>query len=96
MDSDKPLRPNRCQPVTHHYTAAMILERFPEVQQLTASEKLLFVSELWNDLEAHPSEVPVSREVIGELDRRMEQFRQHQGEFTTWEAVKERILGARS
>ena len=74
----------------------MILERFPEVQQLTASEKLLFVSELWHDLEAHPSEVPVSREIIGELDRRMERFRQHPGEFTTWEAVKERILGARS
>ena len=79
--------------MARRYNAAMILERFPEVQQLTASEKLLFVSELWNDLEAHPSEVPVSREIIGELDRRMERFRQHPGEFTTWEAVKERILG---
>src|SRR5436190_20388207 len=26
------------------------------------------VSELWNDLEAHPSEVPVSPEIIAELD----------------------------
>ena len=74
----------------------MILERFPEVQQLTSSEKLIFVSELWNDLEAHPSEVPVSREIIRELDQRMERFRQHPGEFTTWEAVKERILGGRA
>ncbi|MSU61784.1 MAG: hypothetical protein EXS31_05205 [Pedosphaera sp.] len=74
----------------------MILERFPQVQQLTASEKLLFDSELWNDLEAHPSEVPVSREIIGELDRHMERFRQHEGEFTTWEAVKDLILGAQA
>jgi len=73
----------------------MILEQFPEVQRLTASEKLILVSELWNDLEAHPSEVPVSREIIAELDRRMEHLRQHPEEFTTWEAVRDRILGSR-
>jgi putative addiction module component (TIGR02574 family) len=72
----------------------MILGKFPEVRSLTASEKLIFVSELWNDLEAHPSEVPVSREMIAELDRRMEHFRQHPEEFTTWEAVRDRILGS--
>ncbi len=74
----------------------MILERFPEVQKMSSSEKLILVSELWNELEAHPSEVPVSHEIIAELDRRMEQFRRHPSEFTTWEAVKERILGSRS
>jgi putative addiction module component (TIGR02574 family) len=74
----------------------MILEQFPEIQQLSASEKLIFVTELWNDLEAHPSEVPVSREILAELDRRMEHFRLHPDEFTTWEAVKERILGSRA
>jgi putative addiction module component (TIGR02574 family) len=73
----------------------MILEKFPEVQGLTASEKLIFVSELWNDLAANPSEVPVSREIIAELDRRMEHFRANPQEFTTWEAVKDRILGSR-
>ena len=41
------------------------------------------------------SEVPVSCEIIAELDRRMEHFRQHPDEFTTWEAVKGRILGSR-
>jgi putative addiction module component (TIGR02574 family) len=74
----------------------MILDKFPQVKKLSPSEKLQFVSELWNELEAHPSEFPVSREVIAELDRRMEHFRQHPDEFTTWEAVKERVLGARS
>jgi putative addiction module component (TIGR02574 family) len=72
----------------------MILDRFPEVQRLTPSEKLLFVSELWNDLEAHPSEVPVSRDVIAELDRRMAHFREHPEDFTTWEAVRDRLLGS--
>jgi putative addiction module component (TIGR02574 family) len=73
----------------------MILERFPEVQRLSASEKLIFVSELWNDLEANPSEVPVAPGILAELDRRMEHFRQHPEEFTTWEDVKERVLGSR-
>jgi len=72
----------------------MILEQFPEVQRLTPAEKLIFVSELWNDLEAHPSEVPVSREILAELDRRMAHFREHPEQFTTWESVRERILGA--
>jgi putative addiction module component (TIGR02574 family) len=74
----------------------MILEKFPEVQRLSPSEKLMFVSELWNDLEEHPSEVPVSREIIEELDRRMKHFQQHPEEFTTWDAVKQRIAGSRS
>ena len=73
----------------------MILEKFPDVQKLSASVKLIFVSELWNDLEANPSEVPVSREIIAELERRTEHFRQHPTEFTTWEAVKERVLSSR-
>jgi putative addiction module component (TIGR02574 family) len=71
----------------------MILEKFPEVGKLTAAEKLIFVSELWNDLETNPSAVPVSREIIAELDRRMESFRKHPESFTTWEDVRERILG---
>jgi putative addiction module component (TIGR02574 family) len=66
------------------------------VKRLSPSEKLQFVSELWNELEAHPNEVPVSREVITELDRRMAHFREHPEAFTTWESVKERILGSRS
>ena len=73
------------------YSSAIILEKFPDVQKLSPSEKLIFVSELWNDLEANPSEVPVSREAIAELDRRMEHFRQHPEEFTTWEEVKRSV-----
>ena len=50
---------NRCQILAKLYSVTMILERFPEVRKLSPSEKLIFVSELWNELEAHPSEVPV-------------------------------------
>ena len=70
----------------------MILERFPEVKKLSPAEKLTFVSELWNDLHANPSQVPVSPAIVAELDRRMEYFRANPDSFTTWEAVKSRVL----
>jgi hypothetical protein len=62
----------------------MILAQFPEVQRLTAAEKLQFVS--------HPESLPVSPEIVEALDQRMEHFRQHPDAVTTWEAAKERIL----
>jgi putative addiction module component (TIGR02574 family) len=71
----------------------MILESIPELKRLTPSEKLLLVSELWNDLAAHPTEVPVSREQIAELDRRMAEYRRDPNKVTTWEAIQKRILG---
>jgi putative addiction module component (TIGR02574 family) len=71
----------------------MILETIPDVNRLTPAQKLLLVSELWDDLAAHPTEVPVSREQIAELDRRMEAHRRDPSQVTTWEAIQRRILG---
>lgn len=71
----------------------MILEKIPAVNSLSATEKLLLVSELWDDLAAHPTEVPVSREQIAELDRRMEEYRRDPSKVTSWEAIQQRILG---
>jgi putative addiction module component (TIGR02574 family) len=73
----------------------MVLERFPEFKQLTAVEKLLFVTEAWNDLEEHPAEVPVSREIVDEMQNRLEHFRQHPDQFTTWEAIRQRVQGSK-
>lgn len=78
------------------YSAVMILERFPNLQQLSPSEKLILVSELWNELESNPVSVPVSEEVIAELDRRIEHFEKNPQEFTTWEAVKKRLLDSKA
>ena len=63
------------------------------MNRLTAAQKLLLVSELWDDLAAHPTEVPVSREQIAELDRRMEAYRRDPSQVTTWEAIQQHILG---
>lgn len=71
----------------------MILEQHPEIQRLSPTEKLALVSELWDDLAAQPENVPVTPEQIAELDRRMEDYRRDPAKVTTWEAIKQRILG---
>jgi len=71
----------------------MILDRMPEVKRLTSAEKLLLVSELWDDLAAHPSEIPVSQEQLAELDRRMEAYHRDPDQVISWEAIQQRVLG---
>lgn len=71
----------------------MILEQHPELRRLSPADKLALVSELWDDLAAHPEDVPVAPELIAELDRRMEAYRKDPTQITTWEAVKVRLLG---
>ena len=70
----------------------MILEKIPQIRSLNSTEKLLLVGELWNDLASHPSEIPVSKEIIRELDRRIEAYENNPLNITTWEAAKEKIL----
>jgi putative addiction module component (TIGR02574 family) len=71
----------------------MIIETIPGVGRLTPAEKLLLVSELWDDLAANPAEVPVSREQIAELDRRIEAYHRDPNQVTSWEAIQQRVLG---
>ena len=71
----------------------MILETIPDVKSLTAAEKLLLVGELWDALAAHPTEVPVSREQMAELDRRMEAYRRDPIHVISWEEIQQRLLG---
>ena len=70
----------------------MILEKIPQIKSLNSTEKLLLVGELWSDLASHPEEIPVSKEIIQELDRRIEAYEKNPLNVTTWEVSKEKIL----
>lgn len=72
----------------------VILDQHPDIQRLSPFEKFVLVTELWDELAAHPNDVPVTPEQIAELDRRMEDYRKDPKQVTTWEAVKQRILGS--
>jgi len=61
---------------------------------MSPSEKLVLVTELWDDLAGHPGDVPVTEAQIAELDRRMEEYRKDPTQVTIWEAMRRRILGS--
>lgn len=71
----------------------VILDQHPEFRRLSPAEKLALVTELWDELAAHPETVPVSPAHVAELDRRMEEYRKGPLRVTTWDAIKSRILG---
>ena len=64
-----------------------------EINQLSTSEKLLLVEELWDQIAENivPSPLPEAQRI--ELDRRYEEFLQNPAEGSSWNEVKRRILG---
>ena len=62
-----------------------------EIKKLSKSEKLLLVSELWDDIADSPEEVLLSEAQERLLDERYEQFRKDPEEGKPWSEVKERI-----
>ena len=61
------------------------------VFDLTASEKLQLVEDLWDDLAAAPEAVPVHDWQSKELARRKENLKQHPASGVAWDEVKRRV-----
>jgi putative addiction module component (TIGR02574 family) len=62
-----------------------------EIKKLSKSEKLLLVSELWDDIADSPDDVRLTEEQERLLDERYEHFRKNPEEGEPWNKVKERI-----
>ena len=74
------------------YDDLMLKEAIPHFAQLSSSEKLLLLEELWDDMADHPSEVPVPDWQKRELERRYREFLQNPSEGSPWPEVRERLL----
>lgn len=74
----------------------MILDRHPELRQLSQLEKLELANELWDEFDADQASLPISEEHKAELDRREEEYQRDPSRVTTWEAIKARLLGGQS
>ena len=77
---------------TAAYVRAMLKEAIPRFAELSSSEKLLLLEELWDDLADHPSEVPVPDWQKRELEKRYEEYLRNPGEGSPWPEVRERLL----
>lgn len=69
----------------------MIQDQIPAVKALSPRDKLALAVELWDELAAHPEEVPVTEAQLGELDRRHEEYLANPEAVGTWETVKARL-----
>lgn len=61
------------------------------VFDLTPSEKLQLVEDLWDDLASSPSDIPVTDWQKDELDRRRENLMKGPASGLTWEEIKGKI-----
>ncbi len=68
-----------------------MIEKIPGVAGLTTAEKFVLATELWDDVAAHPEDIPVNEEQLAELDRRMEAYRANPDDVTTWEEIRARL-----
>ncbi len=70
----------------------MIQEAIPHIKELSISEKLLLVEELWDEITAKPDEVPVLDWHKTELERRYRDFLSDPESGSEWAEVKARLL----
>jgi putative addiction module component (TIGR02574 family) len=61
------------------------------VFELSPSEKLQLVEDLWDDLAASPEEVPIYDWQKEELDRRKANLMNNPASGITWEEIKRRV-----
>ena len=58
---------------------------------LSPSEKLQLVEDLWDDLAATPSNIPLHRWQIDELERRKSNLKNNPASGLSWDEVKQNI-----
>ena len=68
-------------------------QRAPSIFDLSPSEKLQLVEDLWDDLAATPDAVPVHDWQKQELARRKTNLLKNQASGLGWEEVKRRVRG---
>lgn len=76
------------------YDYGAVPKMSPEVLSifdLSPSEKLQLVEDLWDDLASNPEDVPVHEWQREELDRRRASFMTNPSAGLTWEEVKRRV-----
>jgi putative addiction module component (TIGR02574 family) len=64
----------------------------PTYQELSTSEKLLLVEEIWDEITRHPDDLPIPAWHKAELNRRYQEYQRNPRQGSSWEEVKARLL----
>ena len=62
-----------------------------DYEQMSVSERILTLQDLWDEIAADPENVPVTDEQRAELDKRLSAHHERPGETSTWDDVKRRV-----
>lgn len=63
----------------------------PEIAQMSISEKILFLEDLWDSIASNEAGIPVPQVHKDELDARMKNFEANPGNLLSLEELQERI-----
>jgi putative addiction module component (TIGR02574 family) len=64
-----------------------------EIKQLTVAERLLIVQEIWDSIAEDQESLPITEAQRDELDKRLEAYRAAPEQGSSWEEVKNRVVG---
>ncbi len=62
-----------------------------QVFELTLSEKLQLLEDLWDSIALNPEQIPILEWHKEELDQRKASYLQNPSSVTSWDAVREKI-----
>jgi putative addiction module component (TIGR02574 family) len=65
-----------------------------EIRKLSVPERLQLVTEIWDSILDTPDLLPVSDELVEELQRRLEAHRASPEDSEPWESVERKVFGA--
>jgi putative addiction module component (TIGR02574 family) len=66
-----------------------------DVLELSLPERIQLVEDIWDSIAAVPQPLPLTQAQRDELDRRLEDHRQHPEHGSPWEEVRARIIDPR-
>lgn len=63
----------------------------PQLEKLTVSEKILLVEDIWDNISAEESTIPVPQSHIAELDRRLARHKTSPGTLLSIDELRTKI-----
>ncbi len=69
----------------------MLVADIPEIEKLSAPEKILLVEDLWDNIALDESIVPIPHSHKQELNKRLRRYKSRPGDLLTFEELQGRI-----
>ena len=67
----------------------------PPFDQMTPTERVLYVQDLWDRIAEQPQDLPITETQRAELQDRLADYRAHPETSIPWEVARERMRQAR-